>query len=150
MNTNAGRPDLLARVLDAGLDSVRVSINSLQAVCYERYFRPRGYGFDDVLASIDSALKRGRFVSINYLNMPGFTDTPEEFRALENFLQRYPVHMIQWRNLNFDPLRYWRTMHGTAKPAAPMGMEHLIDRIRKRFPDLRHGYFNPPKEKFGR
>lgn len=148
MNTNAGRPDVLERLWQAGLDSMRVSLNSVRADCYAGYFRPRGYGFDDVLASIDAALARGRFVSVNYLNLAGFTDSADEAAALENFLSRHPVHMIQWRNLNFDPLRYWRVMAEAAPPSPPIGMACLIERIRRKFPALKHGYFNPPKERF--
>jgi len=58
--------------------------------------------------------------------------------------------MIQWRNLNYDPIRYWRAMGAAAPLSAPMGMEVLMARIRRVFPGLKFGYFNPPKEKFGR
>ncbi|MCU0561837.1 MAG: radical SAM protein [Desulfobacterales bacterium] len=148
LNTNAGMPDVLGRLCAAGLDSVRVSMNSVRRECYEAYFRPRGYGFPDVLRSIDTALSRGKFVSINYLNSPGFTDTEEEAAALLAFLRRHPIHMIQWRNLNYDPIRYWRAMGAAAPLSAPMGMEVLIDLIRREFPGLKFGYFNPPKEKW--
>jgi hypothetical protein len=56
--------------------------------------------------------------------------------------------MIQWRNLNFDPLRYWKSMTAAAPLGEPMGMEALIREIRRGFPKLKFGYFNPPKEKF--
>ena len=56
--------------------------------------------------------------------------------------------MIQWRNLNFDPMKYWNVMDDVAKNGKPMGMKNLLKRVQKTFPDLMHGYFNPPKEKF--
>ena len=56
-----------------------------------------------MIESIDKAIARGRHVAINYLNCPGFTDCPEEAAALSVFLEKHPVHLIQWRNLNFDP-----------------------------------------------
>jgi hypothetical protein len=58
--------------------------------------------------------------------------------------------MIQWRNLNFDPLRYWKSMDAAAPLGTPMGMGVLIREIRRGFPTLKFGYFNPPKEKFRR
>ena len=58
--------------------------------------------------------------------------------------------MIQWRNLNFDPLRYVHLMNDVAPHSLPMGMDRLLKKIREEFPDLRFGYFNPPKETFGR
>ncbi len=148
MNTNGSRPDVLDRLFNAGLDSIRISMNSVRDECYHAYFRPSGYRWADVLKSIEVALAHGKFVAINYLNCPGFTDTPEEMDALIGFLRKHPIHMIQWRNLNFDPIRYWNEMHSVADHNEPVGMETLLDRIKRRFPQLKFGYFNPPKEKF--
>ncbi|MFH0994410.1 MAG: radical SAM protein [Pseudomonadota bacterium] len=148
VNTNAGRPAILSTLIDAGMDSMRVSMNSVRGSCYEAYFRPKGYGFKDVEASIDLAISRGRHVAINYLNCPGFTDTPEEAEALIDFLSRHPLHFIQWRNLNFDPIRYLKEMYAAAIHDHPIGMKALLERIQERFPDISHGYFNPPKERF--
>ncbi|MGD8667007.1 MAG: radical SAM protein [Desulfobacterales bacterium] len=148
MNTNASLPGALQKVIDAGLDSIRVSLNSVRAACYQAYFRPKGYGFADVLKSVHLALRGGLFVAINYLNCPGFTDTPGEIKALKKFLTSHPIHMIQWRNLNFDPLRYFKIMQAVTAKDTPIGMHHLLELIRREFPKLKFGYFNPPKEKF--
>ncbi len=143
LNTNASLPHVLEKLIDAGLDSLRVSMNSVRPETYNAYFRPAGYRFRDVLASIDLALSRGCHVAINYLNCPGFTDSAAEAEALERFLEAHPIHLIQWRNLNYDPLRYCRTMATAAPGGPPMGMDRLLARIGRRFPRLRHGYFNP-------
>lgn len=148
MNTNASLPPALQTVIDAGLDSIRVSMNSMRRACYHAYFRPKGYEFSDVLKSVDLALRSGLFVAVNYLNCPGFTDTLQEFEALKKFLTAYPIHMIQWRNLNFDPLHYFKIMNGVAPNEAPIGMQPLLAHIRREYPQLKFGYFNPPKEKF--
>jgi pyruvate-formate lyase-activating enzyme len=148
MNTNGSLTARLQSLLDAGLDSIRISTNSVREECYDAYFRPQGYGFADVLASIEIALARKKHVAINYLNCPGFSDTPGEADALAGFLKQFPIHMIQWRNLNFDPVRYWKQMDAVASSGEPLGMEILLQRIRDQFPRLKFGYFNPPKEKF--
>jgi len=148
MNTNASLPQALQQVIDAGLDSIRISLNSVRENCYLAYFRPKGYGFFDVLKSIELAVGSGLFVAINYLNCPGFTDTPPEIDALRQFLKAYPIHMIQWRNLNFDPLRYYKIMSDVVPDDAPIGMKNLLAQIRLEFPNLKFGYFNPPKEKY--
>ncbi|RLC10233.1 MAG: radical SAM protein [Deltaproteobacteria bacterium] len=150
MNTNGSRPDVLEKLFDAGLDSMRISMNSVREDCYNAYFRPRGYQFSDVISGIDMAIQRGKFVSINYLNCPGFTDTPEEVDALAAFLKAHPIHMIQWRNLNFDPVRYWDVMNQVAEHGQPVGMKNALAQTHKIFPKLKYGYFNPPKEKFGK
>ena len=148
MNTNGSLPDNLKRLLDAGLDSIRISMNSVRAKCYDAYFRPKGYSFADILKSIDTALAHDKFVAINYLNCPGFSDTPREFDAFVRFLGKHPIHMIQWRNLNFDPIRYWKEMNTVSRHGKPMGIETVLKRLRRLFPDLKFGYFNPPKETF--
>jgi len=148
MNTNGSLPGILKNLFDAGLDSIRISINSFREPCYNAYFRPRGYKFSDVMKSIAAALEQGKFVSINYLNSPGFTDTFEESEAFIQFRKEFPINMIQWRNLNFDPVKYWEEMNKAAKHGPPLGMENILKKINRTFPDLIFGYFNPPKEKW--
>jgi len=148
MNTNGSKPEILKTLFAAGLDGIRISLNSVRKTCYDAYFRPIGYTFVDVIKSIELALNKNKFVSINYLNCPGFTDTPEEVKALINFISQYPINMIQWRNLNFDPLKYWKFMSAAADLGTPVGMHRAIRQVKESFPDVKHGYFNPPKEKF--
>jgi pyruvate-formate lyase-activating enzyme len=148
MNTNGSRPDILEALFRSGLDSVRISLNSVRPECYYTYFKPVGYQFSDVIKSIVVARKQKKFVSINYLNCPGFTDTPEEINALVSFLKKHPIDLIQWRNLNFDPVKYWGLMNTAAKQGTPIGMKRLLLRIQQLFPKIRSGYFNPPKEAF--
>ncbi|MFO7884344.1 MAG: radical SAM protein [Desulfobacteraceae bacterium] len=144
MNTNAGMTRHLEALFDAGLDGVRVSMNSVREPCYTAYFRPQTYEFKDVVQSIDTAGKKGKFVSINYLNIPGVTDSESEFNALVSFIEHHPVNMIQWRNLNYDPLAYVKVMEQADSPGSPLGMAHIIKTLKKKFPRLIHGYFNPP------
>ena len=148
MNTNGSRPAVLETLFKAGLDSIRISLNSVRPEHYAAYFRPAGYGFSDVLDSIAVALQNRRFVSINYLNCPGFTDTRAEHEAFLKFLADYPINMIQWRNLNFDPLRYWQTMGILETHTRPLGVQKCLSRVRRAYPHLMHGYFNPPREKW--
>jgi len=150
MNTNGSLPETMEKLFDAGLDSIRISMNSVRKECYDAYFRPKGYLFSDVMKSMDRALSRYVFVSINYLNCPGFTDSPEESDALYAFLKEHPVNFIQWRNLNFDPLRYLKAMSKVTGMSAPVGIDKVLCRLERDFPKLNHGYFNPPKEKFKR
>jgi len=143
MNTNAGMPDRVEKLFNAGLDSMRVSMNSVREACYTAYFRPKNYSFNHVIKSIETAGKYQKFVSINYLNCPGITDSEYEFEALINFLTKFPVSMIQWRNMNYDPLRYLRTMEDAGGKSNALGMAAIIKELKQRFPKLIHGYFNP-------
>jgi len=143
MNTNGSRTKEISRLLSAGLNSVRISLNSVQKKYYTRYYRPGGYTFSDVLRSIATAKKMGAFVSINYLTMPGFTDSKNEFEAMNGLIRKYNVDMIQWRNLNYDPIRYFGALDLHVKPAEMAGIKEMIDLLRKDFLRLRMGYFNP-------
>lgn len=144
LNTNASLPRHVEKLCKAGLDSMRVSLNSVRKNCYHAYFRPKSYQFSDVLKSIQAAKQRGKFVSINYLNCPGFTDSEKEFAALKEFIDAYQIDMIQWRNLNFDPKKYYELMSKIEDGGRPLGMETIIKQLSKYFPKLIHGYFNPP------
>lgn len=144
MNTNASRPDTIARLFDAGLDSIRVSTNSVREPYYSRYYQPKGYSLAEVTASVDAARKRGGFVSLNYLSMPGFTDSRGEADALDRFVGEHGVNMIQWRNLNYDPRRYFRDMQYGETEC--LGMPAVLERLKKNHPRLHMGYFNPKKE----
>ena len=141
LNTNASKPDVIAQLRAAGLDSMRVSLNSAREVYYERYFRPRYYRFGDVLTSIRRMKEQSGFVSLNLFVFPGFTDQPAEVQAVEKLIADYQIDMIQWRNLNLDPEYYWEKMRLTN--VAGIGISNMIVRLRQNFPRLRHGYFNP-------
>ncbi len=62
LNSNCSLPDSVAQLARAGLDSIRVSLNSVQDKYYNRYYRPKGYTFSDVKRSIKVMKYRGRFV----------------------------------------------------------------------------------------
>lgn len=148
LNTNASRPDCVTQLCRSGLDAMRVSMNSVRKDFYTAYFRPLSYGFSDVLNSIEAAKNQGKFVAINYLNCPGFTDAKKECDALVRFIDTHRIDMIQWRNLNFDPLKYIRIMSKVGDSGQPEGMDTVIQTLKEKFPELRHGYFNPPKSTF--
>lgn len=143
INTNASKPKIIARLFDAGLNTMRVSMNSVRPEYYIRYYKPRGYSFNDVTKSIQVAKSKGGFVSINYLTMPGFTDSNEEFKALNVFLRKYKINMLQWRNLNYDPLRYFKELKIAIPPGQMLGIRPIMRTLRQTFPAIRMGYFNP-------
>jgi pyruvate-formate lyase-activating enzyme len=143
LNSNASKPEVVAALAEAGLDSMRVSMNSPRPAVYAAYYQPRGYDFEQVEASIAEMKRRGRFVSINYLVFPGVSDTEDEYQVLARFVERSRIDMIQWRNLNIDPELYARSLPpGLVQPG--FGVRRLIERVAADFPALRHGYFNPP------
>lgn len=143
LNSNASRPEVVAGLVDQGLDSLRVSLNSARPEYYHRYYRPRGYTFEDVVAAIGAAKSGGARVSLNYLVFPGFSDDPQEMQALERLIEGTNVDLIQWRNLNIDPDYYLQGIKFQSS-RKPLGMTNLVRVLREKFPQLRFGYFNPP------
>jgi pyruvate-formate lyase-activating enzyme len=143
INTNASKPKAIALLFDSGLNSIRVSMNSAREKYYNRYYRPSGYTFKDVLSSIRIAKKKKGFVSINYLTMPGFTDSKAEYAALKKFIEAYKIDMIQWRNMNFDPLAYFKIIKCSVRPGDMIGVKQMIQSLQRSFPCLKMGYYNP-------
>jgi pyruvate-formate lyase-activating enzyme len=127
LNTNGSQPAALTRCIDAGLQAVRISLNSFRPKVYAAYYRPQGYELGDVFDSIRLAIKRGLAVSLNLLTHPGVTDDGEEVAAADAFLRATPVAMVQTRTLNIDPALYFEAV---GRPRAPLGMRHAIEAIR--------------------
>ena len=128
LNTNGSLPKSLNRLIDAGLQAVRISLNSFRPEVYAAYYRPAGYDLDDVLGSIALASERGLRVSLNLLTHPGVTDERAEVEALERFLGAHQVTMVQTRTLNIDPERYFAHV---GRPAEPLGMREALRRIER-------------------
>ncbi len=143
LNSNASLPEAVARLAHAGLDSIRVSMNSARPEYHQRYYRPKGFTFADVKQSIRIMKQHDRFVSLNYFILPGFTDDPEEFAALCELIAETRPDFIQLRNLNMDPDWYFEAVKFT-ESGPPMGILAWRRLLQKRFPHLRFGYFNPP------
>lgn len=129
LNTNGSLPEGLRRCIEAGLDAVRVSLNSFRPAAYAAYYRPIGYALDDVLASIRVAASAGARVSLNLLTHPGVTDEAAEVAAASAFLDEVPVAMVQTRTLNIDPQWYFETV---GRPRNPLGMRQAIATLRAR------------------
>jgi pyruvate-formate lyase-activating enzyme len=145
MNTNASIPEKIELLCRSGIDSLRVSLNSPEENFYNLYFKPRNYSFRDVLKSIEIAKKYNKFVSINLFVFPGFSDSEEEIKALVKFISSTAIDMVQWRNLNIDPDYYLQILPRNLKPK---GIPFLLKTIKQKFPQVKMGYFNLPKEKF--
>lgn len=149
LNSNGSLPKVVARLADAGLDAIRISLNSARSDYYERYYRPTGYTLTDVEQSAREMSDRGRYVSLNYFVFPGVSDSPAEIDALSGLIERGGVDLIQLRNLNIDPELYLREL-GDGAVDGPIGVVPFIHTLRHRFPHLRFGYFNPAKTRHGR
>ena len=143
LNTNGSLPESVERLAKAGLDSIRISMNSAQKEKHRLYYQPKGFSLDDVCDSITVMKKHGRHVSLNYFILPGFTDDPDEFEALAGLVEKYQPDFIQLRNLNMDPEYYLESIQH--RPVAPpLGIANWLAQLKMAFPFLGFGYYNPP------
>ncbi len=147
LNTNASKPDGFKLVVEAGLDSVRVSLNSVLKEPYTAYYQPRGYTFEDLRTSIRVARANGVLVSLNYLHMPGWNDREQEVEELVRFVNELDVQMIQMRTLNIDPDMYVQAV--PFPKGAALGMPQLVARLKKDCPKLVIGNHTLPKLRYG-
>ncbi|HVI49379.1 MAG TPA: radical SAM protein [Chitinophaga sp.] len=146
INTNGSKPDAVRALCEAGLNSIRVSLNSAQERFYTPYYRPNNYVFQDIIESLKVVREFGGWTSINYFVFPGMTDSVEEYEALRSLIRETGLNMIQWRNFNIDPDWYLGKL-GLTETGECMGVKQLQELIHEEFPDLKFGYFNPPMER---
>jgi len=144
LNTNGSLPKRLAKLCEAGLDSVRITLNSPHPKYYKRYHRPKGYSFGEVVDSLVVAKGKGIYTSINLLVFPGFTDRETEVEGLIELIKDTNLDLVQMRNLNIDPDLYLKSM-GRGEG---IGISKMIDILKKEFPFLQFGYFNRTEENF--
>lgn len=149
-NTNGSRPAAVARLVRAGLDSVRISINSASADLYAAYYRPRGYGLADVLRSTRVAKGSGAYVAMNLLTFPGVTDREGEAERLCRLVARTGVDQVQMRPLAMDPDVYMDVARHRGAGGRPIGVGALAEALRAARPGLVVGNFSRAKAERGR
>lgn len=138
LNTNGSRPDVLRRLVGAGLNSIRISVFSLDDVRFRAYYRPVGYGLEQVGECAEVMRDAGGQVTINLLTFPGISDDSAEIDALVTFIHRHGVHQVQLRSLNVDP--HW-LLARIPTPTQGIGMRAFVAELRARCPGLRLGNF---------
>ncbi len=146
INTNGSKPDAVRALCEAGLNSIRVSTNSARREIYMPYYRPNNYDLADIIESLKVVRDFGGWTSINYFVFPGMTDAVAEYEALRKLIIDTDLRMIQWRNFNIDPDWYLGKI-GAAETGEVLGMKQLMELLKKEFPQLKYGYFNPPIER---
>jgi len=141
VNTNGSLPDHLELLIDAGLDSCRISLNSAHKPLYEAYYQPIGYGWEDVEESIRLARRRGAYTALNLLTFPGVTDQEGEADALCALVSRARVDQVQARSLAIDPDAYAAIAARYAAGGRRIGISGLIDRLKRGRKGLAIGNF---------
>ena len=140
INTNGSISEAIEPLANAGLSSMRISLNSANPKLYSKYYRPNGYLFEDVKNNIKLAKKKGLFISINLLYFPGVTDSESEIEYLFDLISDTKLDFIQLRNLNIDPDMYL-SIQDRLTPCT--GLVNFKKRLKKNFPWIKFGYFNP-------
>jgi pyruvate-formate lyase-activating enzyme len=141
LNTNGSRPGVLRRLVEAGLNSIRISIFSLDDGRFRAYYRPLGYGLEQVHECADIVAGAGGQVTINLLTFPGITDSPDEIERIVDFVGRHGVRQIQLRSLNVDP--HW-LLSRIPEPTEGIGMTEFVAVLQRRCPGLQLGNFTRP------
>jgi pyruvate-formate lyase-activating enzyme len=150
LNTNGSLPKQLGWVIDAGLDAVRVSLNSAHAPLYEVYYKPIHYRFEQVVESIHLAKRRGVYTALNLLTFPGVVDQEGEADALCRLVSSARVDQVQVRSLAIDPEAYLAVAHGRSAGGPAIGMERLFQRLRRARKGLVIGNFARGLEERGK
>jgi pyruvate-formate lyase-activating enzyme len=144
-NTNGSLPEALGELCRAGLDSVRISLNSAVPDLYAAYYRPAGYGLPDVIRSIETARRHRAYVALNLLTFPGVTDREGEVAALAGLVGRTGVDQVQTRPLAIDPDVYLAIARGRGAGGPALGVRRLVKALQAARPGLVVGNFSRAK-----
>jgi pyruvate-formate lyase-activating enzyme len=142
VNTNGSLPEALEELVAAGLDSVRVSLNSASPDLYAAYYRPRGYALEDVVRSVRLARRRGAYVALNLLTFPGVTDRAGEAERLCALVATARVDQVQTRPLAIDPDLYMGIARDRGAGGEALGISALVRALRRARPGLVVGNFS--------
>jgi len=146
VNTNGSSPRALAALFDAGLDACRISMNSAAEDLYRAYYRPQGYAFGDVVASMRIAKDKGGWLALNLLTFPGVTDREGEVERLCALVAEVGVDQVQTRPLAIDPDVYARLADGRGAGGRPLGIRAMVQALRRARPGVRIGNFARARE----
>ncbi|HEY6537571.1 MAG TPA: radical SAM protein [Candidatus Dormibacteraeota bacterium] len=141
INTNGSDPAALGRLLEAGLNSCRISVFSFHQDLFAAYYRPRGYAITEVLECARVARRQGAQLTVNLLAFPGVSDTAGELDLTVRTLGELGVEQVQLRSLNVDPL--W-LMSRLPPLGAGQGLGCLTETLRQELPRVRLGNFTRP------
>jgi molybdenum cofactor biosynthesis enzyme MoaA len=141
LNTNGSNPGALQHLVDAGLDSVRVSIFSAVEANHDAYYGPRNYGLAEMERCLSLARRQGLHTSINLLAYPGFTDCPTEVEALLAFIARSDVQVLQMRTLSMD--RELLEEKVGFPPDEGIGIWSFMEQVRQEVPGVRLASHTP-------
>lgn len=141
-NTNGSLPEALVALCEAGLDSVRISLNSAAPDLYQAYYRPDRYGLADVVRSVKAARRAGAYVALNLLTFPGVTDRAGEVKALCRLVREGRVDQVQTRPLAIDPDVYLAVARGRGAGGDPIGIRGLVAALHQARPGLVVGNFS--------
>jgi len=141
VNTNGSLPRALAALVDAGLDACRISLNSASPDLYRAWYRPKGYGLEEVEASMRVAREKGAYLALNLLTFPGVTDREGEVERLCRLVARAGVDQVQTRPLAVDPDVYMDLARGLGAGGRPIGIARMVAALQAARPGLRIGNF---------
>jgi len=141
VNTNGSLPEALAGLADAGLDAVRISLNTASTDLYAAYYRPSRYALADVERSMRVAKEKGLYLALNLLVFPGVTDREVEVERLAALVRRVGADQVQARSLAMDPDVYWEIARDRGGGGVALGIPALLRALRAARPGLVIGNF---------
>jgi MoaA/NifB/PqqE/SkfB family radical SAM enzyme len=128
LNTNGSFPQRVERLCEAGLDSIRVTLNSAHPKYYRRYHQPMRYTLKKVIDSLFWLKKRGSSppsTSLFYLG----SLIEGKVEGWVELVRKTRLDLIQMRNLNIDPDFYLKEM-GRGEG---MGISRMIEVLKVSF-----------------
>jgi hypothetical protein len=146
INASAPDPRSIKKWCEAGLDSIRLTLNSAQGNYYNLFHEPQESRFDDIVESFKIARYFHRRAVLNYEIFPGLTDHPAEIDALIKLVRELKIETIQLHNLKIDPEWYMDELQLLNLTRKQIGIQNWFTHLQKTFPAIQIGYYDRSPE----
>lgn len=133
-------PSSIKKWCEAGLDSIRINMNSAQKIYYDFFHAAEGVAFNDVVESFKIVQHFHRRSILNYGTFPGLTDHPDEVSALKKLVGDLKIETLQLHNLNIDPEWYMDELRLLNSRREQIGMQSWFIKLKKVFPGIQIGF----------
>ena len=142
VNTNGSRPRVLERMVAAGCDSVRISAISFTETIFRAYYRPVGYGLEEVIECGRIVMRRREVRSASTCSPSPGSPTPRRS------WRRPSPPAPRWGSTRSSGGASTSITTGSIEELPPMeegiGMAAAMETVRRRLPGVAHGNFTRP------
>lgn len=136
IDSNAATSEIASIWCEAGMDRIRIWVNSAQENFYNRFYAQHGFTFPDLQETLAVVAKSKREAELAYLIFPGLTDHPDELSAFTTLIKTSKPTQIVLDNLRTDPDWYMDELRLFHLSRNQIGIPGWVKNVKKAHPDI--------------